>query len=388
MTNNVALVLAYKELWRNRGRYLLISLVIALITLLVLFLAGLGEGLGNGNKEYLSKLNGELVVYQDGADLTVAASQFGRSVMNDARRVPGVADAGPIGIAQAFVQRQNGEEPLSVSMIGVEPGRPGDVPVLDGRPLSSIRANEAVIDRYTALRTGYGVGDSLTIKSTQGSVDEFYTLDIVGVSDGRQYSIQPSIIVPLVTWDSVRPKAIVGNSQSELVFNVIAARIAPGESEEAVAAAIGQRLSGVVAVDRQTAYENAPGYSAQQSTIRTQQAFTLLIGVLVVGGFFQIQTLQKVAQVGVLKALGASNSMVAIAASLQIITTNVFGVLLGALAAFGLAAVFPATVPIVFVGTQAAVAITTLLLIGPLGGLVSIRYLTRVEPLRALGLAQ
>ena len=388
MTNNVALVLAYKELWRNRGRYLLISLVIALITLLVLFLAGLGEGLGNGNKEYLSKLNGELVVYQDGADLTVAASQFGRSVMNDARRVPGVADAGPIGIAQAFVQRQNGEEPLSVSMIGVEPGRPGDVPVLDGRPLSSIRANEAVIDRYTALRTGYGVGDSLTIKSTQGSVDEFYTLDIVGVSDGRQYSIQPSIIVPLVTWDSVRPKAIVGNSQSELVFNVIAARIAPGESEEAVAAAIGQRLSGVVAVDRQTAYENAPGYSAQQSTIRTQQAFTLLIGVLVVGGFFQIQTLQKVAQVGVLKALGASNSMVAIAASLQIITTNVFGVLLGALAAFGLAAVFPATVPIVFVGAQAAVAITTLLLIGPLGGLVSIRYLTRVEPLRALGLAQ
>ena len=47
--------LAVKEVWRNRGRFLLVSLVIALITLLVLFIAALGEGLGNGNREYISK---------------------------------------------------------------------------------------------------------------------------------------------------------------------------------------------------------------------------------------------------------------------------------------------------------------------------------------------
>ena len=47
--------LALKEIWRNKGRFLLISLVTALITLLVLFIAALGEGLGSGNREYLSK---------------------------------------------------------------------------------------------------------------------------------------------------------------------------------------------------------------------------------------------------------------------------------------------------------------------------------------------
>ena len=31
--------LAIKEIWRNRGRFFLVSLVIALITLLVLFIA-------------------------------------------------------------------------------------------------------------------------------------------------------------------------------------------------------------------------------------------------------------------------------------------------------------------------------------------------------------
>ena len=66
--------LAVKEVWRNRGRFLMVSLVIALITLLVLFIAALGEGLGNGNREYLSKLDGDLVVYQEKADLLISAS--------------------------------------------------------------------------------------------------------------------------------------------------------------------------------------------------------------------------------------------------------------------------------------------------------------------------
>ena len=51
---SISSYLAVKEVWRNRGRFFLVSLVIALITLLVLFIAALGEGLGNGNREYIS----------------------------------------------------------------------------------------------------------------------------------------------------------------------------------------------------------------------------------------------------------------------------------------------------------------------------------------------
>jgi putative ABC transport system permease protein len=63
--------LALKEVWRLRGRFLLISLVIALITVLVLFVAGLAEGLGAGNIEYLSKLNADLIVYQENSSLSI-----------------------------------------------------------------------------------------------------------------------------------------------------------------------------------------------------------------------------------------------------------------------------------------------------------------------------
>jgi putative ABC transport system permease protein len=44
-------------------------------------------------------------------------------------------------------------------------------------------------------------------------------------------------------------------------------------------------------------------------------------------------------------------------------------------------------VPIVFNGATSALAIVALLLIGPLGGMVSIRYAVRIEPLKALGLS-
>ena len=84
-------------------------------------------------------------------------------------------------------------------------------------------------------------------------------------------------------------------------------------------------------VDRVTAYEATPGYSAQQSTLDTQRYFALLIGILVIGGFFQILTLQKVAQIGMLKAIGASNLVVGAASVIQIIAVTVIGVSLGAI---------------------------------------------------------
>jgi len=387
MSIQVGTYLAWKEMWRNRGRFFLVSMVIALITLLVIFLAGLSEGLGAGNKEYLSKLGGELVLYQDQADLKVGASQLGQSFMNNIRRTQGVADAGAIGTSAALINYEGALQPESVSLIGVEPGRPGDVPALEGNQLSSIRANEAIIGRNVAVRTGLGVGDTLIVESTQGTVDELYPLEIVGVSDGQQYFIQPSVIVPLFTWDRIRPKGFSGNNNGELTFNIVNVAVDNPWQAEQVARRLEAEINGIEVTNRVTAYENAPGYSEQQSTLNTQRGFTLLIGVLVVGGFFQIQTLQKVGQVGMLKALGASNLLVAISATIQIVLTNTIGVIMGALATFGLAAAMPAGIPIVFNGQEVAVAIMTLLLIGPIGGLVSIRFLTRVEPLAALGLA-
>lgn len=383
----MAFYLAFKEMWRNKGRFLLISLVIALITTLVLFIAALAEGLGLGNREYIENINAELLMYQKDVELSIPSSRVGRSELNDVARVEGVKAVGPLGFASTSIIRP-GQETLDASLIGVEPGKPGAPPVLDGHILQSRRSKEAVIDRNVAEDAGLKIGDTFTIKSIQGTEEKFYSLRVVGITDSRRYSIQPSIFVPLLAWDEIKPKAQVEDDPTqEFIFNVIAVKLDDPASREAMAQQIEQQVNHLEAADLKTAYENTPGYGPQQSTLSTQRTFTLLIGILVMGGFFQIQTLQKVAQIGVLKAIGASNSTVAIAAMLQIITVTILGILVGAVGTLGLSLLLSSVSVVVFTPTAVAAAVITLLLIGPVGGLVSIRLLVRVEPLRALGLA-
>ena len=260
--------------------------------------------------------------------------------------------------------------------------------MLKGPGFTSASGNEVVLGRQAALRSGMKVGDVLTIRSTQGAVDESYDLRVVGIAAGQQYQIAPAVLVPLVTFERVKPKANLQDDPRTLLFNVLAVKGAAGLAPAALAKRIEGQVRGVRAVDLATAYQSIPGYSAQQSTLNTQSGFTLIIGLLVVGGFFQIQTLQKLGQIGMLKAIGASNALVATEAVLQIVLVNLAGVIAGTLGTGVLAATFPATVPIVFQPGNVAISLVGLLVIGPLGGLVALRAALRVEPLRALGLGR
>jgi putative ABC transport system permease protein len=387
VTSPLPIHLAFKEFWRNKGRFFMVSLVIALITTLVLFIDGLAEGLGGGNIEYLKKLDADLVLYQENTDLSTSTSRIGWSRRKDIRRVDGVQDVGLIGFSRASIILEDGEEPLGVSFIGVEPGRPGEPPAFEGRQLKGKRSKEAVIGRNVALRTGLQVGDRFTIKSIQGTDEEFYTLSVVGISDGRQSFLQPSVFTPYATWDRIKPQAVVSSGSEEVIFNVAAVQLEPSANPDLATATLETKVKKIEAVDLATAYEATPGYAEQQSTLGTIRIFTLLIGVLVLGGFFQIQTLQKVAQIGMLKAIGASTLTIAVAFVLQIVLTTGLGVAIGTLGTFGLSLGLPPTVPITFTPESAAVAIASLLIIGPMAGMISLVVLLRVEPLTALGLA-
>jgi putative ABC transport system permease protein len=384
---SISSYLAVKEIWRNRGRFLLVSLVIALITLLVLFIAALGEGLGNGNREYISKLDGQLIVFQAKSDYLIQASRIGLDRLETLREVEGVADAAALGVSSATLLLPSDDETLKVALLGVEPNHVGEPAVTEGRQLGGVAVDEVLIDRNAAIRTGFKAGDELVIRVTQGTEDVFFTLPIVGITAGQQYSLQPSIFVPFETWDRIRPKSEAEVNISNPVANVFLIKVNDLEKIEETRITINSRVEKVEAATIKEAIQALPGYSAQQSTLNTQGGFTLFIGILVIGGFFQIQILQKVSQIGVLKAIGTANTIVAAASVIQILVVTAIGVAIGGLLTFLFSLTFPPTVPIVFNGTTSALALVALLLIGPLGGLVSIRYAVRIEPLKALGLS-
>ena len=85
-----------------------------------------------------------------------------------------------------------------------------------------------------------------------------------------------------------------------------------------------------------------------------------------------------------LKAIGAPNRLVSAAAISQIIIVSLVGVIIGTLATFALAVTLPSNVPVYFTTSSVSVTIITLLLIGPIGGMLSIRMAHKLEPLTAL----
>lgn len=383
----MAFYLAIKEVWRNKGRFSLIASVVALITVLVLFIAALAEGLASANREYIEKLNGELLVFQEGTQLSTTASRIGRSSIAELRRVEGVDAVGQVGFSSAKLLPPDGGDEINISLIGVEPGLPGEPTVFAGQQLERARSNNVIVDEGVIARIGAQVGDLIRIRVNRGTTEEFYDLNVVGLTDRRQYFFQPAVFAPMVTWDKIRPESS-GQSGTELVSNVAVVKASDPSLLEPLIQRIEQEVKDVEAADRQTAWEAIPGYAAQQSTLSTQQFFTFFIGVLVVGGFFQIQTLQKVAQIGMLKAIGLSNWTVGWTALLQIVAINAIGVAIGAAGTLALTSNFPVTVPISLTGMTALTSVGALLVIGPLGGIVSVIALLRIEPLRALGMAQ
>ena len=376
--------LALKEVIRNRGRFFLVSLVIALITLLVLFIAALGEGLANGNRQYVANLDAHLIVFLEKADYVISSSRLQTNTVRAVRRVDGVADAGPIYTSSTEIISL--DEPLKVSMLAAEAGRPGMPTVTEGRDFRSGSARETVIDRNVALRSGINVGDEIQIRSTQGVEDRFFTLKVVGMVDGQSYFFQPTIFVPPATWEKYRPQSDADLNSNTAYPNIIAVKLADPSQIDVLKASLLSTVPNIEVTDIATTINNIPGYSAQQGTVQTQGFFTLLIGVLVIGGFFQIQILQKVPQIGVLKAIGSSNGVVGWAAVIQIIVVTAMGVAIGGGLTWLFSLGFPPTIPLVFNGTRSLIAIALLLFIGPLGGMVSIVYAVRIEPLKALRL--
>ncbi len=380
----LATYLAIKEVIRNRGRFFLVALVIALITVLVLFIAALGEGLSDANRQYVANLDAQLIVFLEKSDYSIIASRLETNTAKAVRRVEGVADAGPIYTSNSEIVSL--PEPLKISMLGVEAGRPGMPPLLEGRYFRGGGAREAVMDMSVAQRTNLKIGDEIEIRSTQGTDDQFYTLEIVGLVDEQAYFFQPTIFVPATTWELMRPQSESDLNSDTPFPNIIAVKLTDPSQVEAMKTRLEDQISNIEVADIETTINNIPGYTAQQGTVQTQGVFTLLIGILVIGGFFQIQILQKVPQIGVLKAIGSSNFVVGLAAIIQIIIVTAMGVGIGAGLNYLFSLGLPPSIPLAFNGTRSLIAIALLLFIGPLGGMVSIIYAVRIEPLKALRL--
>ncbi|MEO5878123.1 MAG: ABC transporter permease [Streptosporangiaceae bacterium] len=354
---------AWRDLKFAKGRFALMGTVIVLITLLVGLLSGLTAGLGRQNVSAITGLPADKIAFQvpsSGGDLSYANSTVTAKQWQQWAATPGVTSAEPLGIT--ITKAAAGDRSTGVSAFGVEPGS------RLAPDSNKINGHAAVLSTTAAENLGLGTGDAFTMAGQH--------LTVAAVKGDASFSHTPVIWTSLDTWHKTAPP--VGNSDTATVIALNTA------SDTDVRAA--DQAAGTKTVTRDDSLSAIGSYASENGSLQLMRGFLFAISALVIGAFFTVWTIQRSADVAVLKALGASTASLLRDALGQAVVLLAGGTLAGTGIAVTLGAlVAGSTVPFLLTPATVLVPAAVIILLGVLGAALSIGRITSVDPLTALG---
>lgn len=366
-------MIGLQEIRRRKFQFALIALVVALISYLVLMINGLGVGLNESAGSALRNFDADAIAYSDRAGISVIRSELSQAQVDDIEAVPGVTASAELGYLAANYQSSEGSID-SAAFLGYDPGTIAEPAVTDGRTLTQDDTFGMLADKLFLKASGFEVGDQVTISLRL--TEETFT--IVGEIDQGSFFFQPAVYILRSTWQQMK----YGDANGAPVASIVLLQ--------------GENLAGVTGpgfeiVDIPTAFANIEGVSGQQATVVSLRLFGYIIGAMVIGVFFYVLTLQKVPQIGVLKAIGASNFFVFSQILLQVITLAVIGLLISvplAWLTYRALQQLPDAVPIAFTTSTYITTCVALLLTAIIGAFFSGRRVVKTDPIIALGQQQ
>lgn len=359
---------AWRDLKFARGRFALMGAVIVLITLLVGLLSGLTAGLGQQNISAITGLPADRITFAApaaGQKLSYANSTVTAEQWQQWARTPGVTNAEPLGISTT--RATTGTTTTAVSVFGVRSGS------------RLAPAGDRLDDRSVVLSTtaaddlGLHVGGTLTLAGQP--------LTVTAIQGDASYSHTPVVWTSLTTWHHT--SAPTGDPDQNTA-TVIALTTTSGADITA-----GDQAAGTSTVTRGDSLSAIGSYTSENGSLQLMRGFLFAISALVIGAFFTVWTIQRSGDVAVLKALGASTAALLRDALGQAAVLLTAGTLTGtALAAAAGALVAGTSVPFQLSPTTMLTPAAIMIALGVLGAALSIRRITSVDPLTALGSAR
>ncbi|MFF1477282.1 ABC transporter permease [Streptomyces sp. NPDC058301] len=342
---------AWRDLRFARGRFALMGTVVVLITLLVGLLSGLTAGLARDNTSAVAGLPADRLAFAappGGRAVSFTSSVLGPSVWEGWGRTPGVRGAEPIAIST--VNAKAGERTEAVSVFAVRPGS----------GLAAVREGGVVLSRGAADKLRAAEGDTVTVNGR--------ALRVSAVRGEDSYSHTP------VVWTALAPGAPA---------TVVALTLGDG-----VDLAAADRALGTTTRTLDGALSALPSYRAENGSLQLMRGFLFVISALVVGAFFTVWTIQRSGDIAVLKALGASTPYLLRDALGQAVLMLCAGTAAGTGLAAAVGGLVENAVPFVLDVRTTLVPALVLIGLGVLGAALSIRRITAVDPLTALGSAR
>jgi putative ABC transport system permease protein len=363
--------LALREIRHAKVRFALITGVIVMVSSLVFILSALANGLSTGNTAAIKTLSIDGMVISAGSDYQLNRSAVPASAATTIRGQNGITAAEPIGISSVNIRKQGSDHIVGVSFFGVEPNGLAQPSIERGTDLGG-QSHGVVVDE-TLTNDGIDLGD--TFVTDPGGV----TLTVVGITTNQTYRLAPVVFMPLDLWQQVQP-AQQGAPQDAVTSILV-------RGHQTAIDAIPATVPGTMIGSTSQIANHIPGESAQNSTLLLIQVFLVVIAAGIIAAFFYILTLQKMSELGVMKAIGAGASYLARTLIAQVLGLALVGVLLGISIADTLALLIGNTVPY-SITTQRIALFGSILLIVAVGSTVlSLTRIARVDPLDAINKA-
>jgi len=374
--------LALRELRFARGRFTLMGIVIALISVLVVMLSGLSSGLVNDGVSALKKMPATGFAFDEG---TMTDNAFSRSVVSDEQLAvwqdtDGIDAAEPMGVNIVNGVTDDGTQ-IDLTLFGVEPDGFLAPEVSSGEGIGA--ANGIVVSE--PLRdAGVEIGTVVTLDRTD------VELTVVGFTEGQAtFGHVDVAYLPVDTWRLMAAGQAKAGAPTQAELDALDF---PYASVVALLAEDG--LPDVTAIDTEAETETmtltesfnaSPGYEAETLTLSMIQVFLYVICALVVGAFFTVWTIQRTHDIAVLRAVGASSGYVLRDSLAQAAILLIGFTAIGVAAGVGLGALMPDAMPFDLEFAPIAIASAATIILGLLGAAVALVRITRVDPARALG---
>ncbi|MFP8906823.1 ABC transporter permease [Streptomyces atacamensis] len=359
---------AWRDLKFAKGRFALMGTVIVLITLLVGLLSGLTAGLGRQNTSAITSLPADRIAFAapgEGEEPSYADSAVTEEQWRIWARAPGVSGAEPLGITTA--KATAGNRNAGVSAFGV---RPGSALAPGGDRLGG---DAVVLSATVAHDLGLAAGDAFVLAGRR--------VTVAAVSGDVFFSHTPVVWTGLGLWREITPSA--GGADGPTA-TVIALR-----TTSATDVGAADRAAGTRTVSRDESLSAIGSYASENGSLQLMRGFLFAISALVVGAFFTVWTIQRSGDIAVLKALGASTATLLKDALGQAVVLLAAGTLIGTGCAAAVGALVSGMdVPFVLTPATVLVPAAVMIALGALGAALSVRRITSVDPLTALGSAR
>ena len=366
--------LALRELRRRPGRFAVATVILTLIAILLMFLGGLLDGLTAGNTGAIRAQQADLIVYSANSQDSLVRSRISERERRQVEAVNGVEEVGGLGSVQlgGRIEGNGPRDLVPIVLFGYQDASAG-------LPAPPAREGEAWADD-TLKAEGVEEGDEILIGPARSPVK------VVGFVNDTRYAGQSTLWASLETWRTIQNRnrldaTVAPGTTQALVVRAVPAD--PGELAKRIDEATGGETSSLT---EDEAIDALPGVAAQERVFNQIIGLTVLIAIIVVALFFALITVERIGLYGVLKALGAGSGRLFAGVLLQAVIVTLVASLIGAVAAFALAAVIPeGSIPFVATGARVAASTFFLLLAAVIGCAFSLRRVLRVDPAQAIG---